>query len=396
LPFILIVAHAAAMFSRASGTLWRVLSVEAPRHHVWAVASAASVDPLRAGRSHSNERFPVPTVAVLGAGSSRSMSTRRSMKTLRESSRLYSAFLLDMDGVLHRYGTAVPGAKDFLEYLILEVIPFVVLTNECRYSRDVLQEHIMDIVGVKVPTTNIYTSGNSVRDYFRRAIGKGWVGNVFVIGEDGFRENVERGLSANPNCRVVTLSTCGEDNVPCDFVCVGTVITGGTNDSWVHAERASNFLRKGAKLLYSNPDFYEVTPEGDFKFGCPMPIVNLLTQTTGCSAYNLGKPNPFMLRQAHKQLVDTVLSPLSPSQRVFVHGEVDLEDALFVGDSLDTDMRTAIENDIDAALVLSGTTSWSKLSASALRPTFVFDSIQNLHVAIQEGQLIKGESNYSL
>merc|ERR1719401_3024449 len=144
------------------------------------------------------------------------------------------------------------------------------------------------------------------------------------------------------------------------------------------AEQASNYLRRGAKLLYSNPDWYEVTAEGEYKFGCPMSVVHLLMQTTGCSSYNLGKPNPFMLRQAHRQLINTVLSPLSTAHRNFVNRRVDLSEVLFVGDSVNTDVRTAIENGIDAALVLSGTTSAEKLKLSALQPNYVFDNIEAL------------------
>jgi len=217
------------------------------------------------------------------------------------------------------------------------------------------------------------------------------------MGEGGLVENVESALAEKPDCRVVTgSSTLDDEDVHCDFVVIGTVVTGGVNDSWMNAERASSFLRRGAKLLYSNPDWFEVTSAGQYKFGSPMPVVNLLTQVTGCKAYNLGKPNPFMLRGAHRQLVDAILRPLSKSQRSFVQGQINSKDLLFVGDSIDTDLRTAIENGIDAALLLSGTSTVADLSSTALRPNFVFDSIKDLHVAFQNGELQLNSTNYSL
>lgn len=127
-----------------------------------------------------------------------------------------------------------------------------------------------------------------------------------------------------------------------------------------------------------------------------MPIVNTLQHVTGCKAYNLGKPNPFMLRGANRHLVDTILQPLSETQRSFVQGQIDPKDVLFVGDSIDTDLRTAMENGIDAALVLSGTASVQSLAASAIRPNFVFNDIEDLHEAFVNGKLLKGSSNYSL
>lgn len=308
----------------------------------------------------------------------------------------YRAFLLDMDGVLHQFGKPVPGAKEFLEALLSESIPFIVITNECRYTSTDLQGKLVDVLGVSVPTSQIYTAANSARDFFRHNVQRGWVGNIFAIGEPGLIKNLESGLKGSTG-RVVTSANWPENqDVHCDFVCIGTVVTGGPNDSWVNAEHAASYLNKGAKLVYSNPDWYEVTSSGEFKFGCPMPSVNLLSQVTGCKAYNLGKPNPFMLRGAHKQLTDAILRPLSKTQRSFVQGQINAKDILFVGDSIDTDLRTAIENGIDAALVLSGTSSVASLTLSALRPNFVFDNIEKLHVAFQNGEMLKGTQNYSL
>lgn len=308
----------------------------------------------------------------------------------------YRAFLLDMDGVLHQFGKAVPGAKEFLQMLIDEPIPFMVITNECRYTSSALSLQLADVLGVTVPKKQIYTAANSCRDFFRYNIKRGWEGNIYVIGEEGLVKNIEAAVKGTGS-RVVTAANMLEDEeLHCDFVCIGTVVTGGANDSWVNAERASTFLNNGGKLVYSSPDLFEVTSQGEYKFGCAMPVVNLLSQVTGCKPYNLGKPNPFMLRAAHKQLVDAILGTLSKSQRSFVQGQINSQDVLFVGDSVDTDLRTAIENGIDAAMVLSGTASTASLSRSALRPNFVFDDIKDLHVAFQNGALLKGSTNYTL
>jgi HAD superfamily hydrolase (TIGR01450 family) len=301
-----------------------------------------------------------------------------------------------MDGVLHQFGKAVPGAAEFLGTLAEESIPFTVITNECRYSREGLSEKLADVLGVSVPVGQIYTAANSVGDFLAEHIRRGWVGNVFVIGEAGVFKAVEAALEHCPGAQVFRGAAGEEQGSHCDFVVVGTVATGGQNDSWTFAEAACTHLRNGAKLLYSNPDWFEVTAAGEYKFGCPMPTVNLLTQVTGCRAYNLGKPNPSMLRRAQSQLVDSILQPLSESQRNFVRGQIDPNDVLFVGDSIDTDLRMAVENGIDAALVLSGTTTLRGLSSCAIQPHFVFDSIGHLHTAFQDGTLQKGTPNFRI
>jgi ribonucleotide monophosphatase NagD (HAD superfamily) len=60
---------------------------------------------------------------------------------------------------------------------------------------------------------------------------------------------------------------------------------------------------------------------------------------------------------------------------------------MFVGDSLDTDMRTAMENGVDSALVLTGTADLERVRRSALVPSFIFDSIAHLHQALESSHL---------
>eukprot|EP00928_Gymnodinium_smaydae_P036694 TRINITY_DN25610_c1_g1_i1.p1 TRINITY_DN25610_c1_g1~~TRINITY_DN25610_c1_g1_i1.p1 ORF type:complete len:403 (-),score=64.49 TRINITY_DN25610_c1_g1_i1:220-1374(-) len=356
-----------------------------------ALAGQASCCRWRSDVSEARARHVAPWCR---AGSSGSLSRARHFSAASASTK-YRAFMLDMDGVLHQFGNEVDGAKDFINYLLTESVPFTLVTNECRYTRRSLQAKLNGILDVEVPLAQIYTAACSARDYFARVVASGWRGNVYVIGEDGLKDSVREALGEG--CRIISGKPGeGEADEHCDFVLIGTVATGGPNDSWTYAERASVYLRSGAKLVYTNPDTHEVTETGEFKFGCPMPIVNLLMQTTGCSSYNLGKPNPFMLRRAHDQLVNTLLSRLSEVERTFVTGHVSFRDVLFVGDSLGTDVRTAIENDIDVALVLSGCTTREQLEKSALQPNFVFEDISALHKHMQEGKLTRDLRNHSL
>lgn len=331
------------------------------------------------------------TSSVLGAhpmiGSSSQFSTSPGAGTLGEP---YRAFLLDMDGVLHQFGKPIDGASEFLKTLVDEHIPFMVITNECRYTNAELAAKLKNILDVDIPPEQIYTCANSMRDFFIHTMETGWRGNVYCMGEQSLIDNVTEALSSNDECTVYSGADGLQEDVPyCDFVGVGTIRTGGPNDNWLGAERACAHLRAGAKLLYSNPDWFEITAEGGYKFGCPMPLINLLTQVASCSAYNLGKPNPFMLRRAHQKLIESLLLGVPISQRPFINGNILYKDILFVGDSLNTDIRVAVENGIDAALVMSGTTTEDMLPGSALRPNFKFEDIKQLHSAFENGSLVK-------
>lgn len=62
-------------------------------------------------------------------------------------------FLLDMDGVLHQCGAPVRGASAFLHMLRVTNTPFMLLTNECRYTNETLSERLLKILGIAPKTT---------------------------------------------------------------------------------------------------------------------------------------------------------------------------------------------------------------------------------------------------
>lgn len=335
----------------------------------------------------SSQRRDIAGTFNVPLGSFKSTEERRFSQGSGPERLPYKAFLLDMDGVLHRFGTPVKGAKEFVDHLQTQQIPYILLTNECRYTNHQLHQKLTD-VGIEIPVERMYTSSNSTRDFFRTIIGQGWSGNIFYIGEEGVGENLEQAVRGT-TCRVYGDLDCAPQDI--SYVVVGTVHTGSDRDDSRFHERACEFVAQGARLVYTCPDYFEVTADGRYKFGCPMPVVGLIEHVTGSGSYNLGKPNPHMLRMAHQQLVQGLFSKLSSYEQAFVHpaSTMALQEVLFVGDSLGTDIRTAIENGIDAALVLSGTTSKEALQASALRPNYVFDDIGALHEALEAGYLYK-------
>ena len=65
-------------------------------------------------------------------------------------------FLVDMDGVIYRGSELIPGAKDFIERLLEEHIPFLFLTNNSqRTRRDVAIK--LNRMGVEVSDRHVFT-----------------------------------------------------------------------------------------------------------------------------------------------------------------------------------------------------------------------------------------------
>jgi len=280
----------------------------------------------------------------------------------------YDAFLLDMDGVLHRTGQPIDGAADFLHHLRNSKQPFILLTNECRYTNQYLADHLKDILGVGPNPDEIYSAANSARDFFARLLRHGFDGSVYIVGEEGLIENIQSAYKKAKKAKVYSKNDEIDDDAPLvNYVVIGSVHEENTR----YSERAAEFVRQGARLVYTCPDWFDRSHDGKLAFGMPMPLVQLIQKTVGCGAYNMGKPNSHMIRMALKKLMES-------------HNELKWKDVLFVGDSIGTDIRTAIENGIDCALVMSGTTTPEKLKSSALQPNFVFPSIKELHAALKE------------
>ena len=65
------------------------------------------------------------------------------------------------------------------------------------------------------------------------------------------------------------------------------------------------------------------------------------------------------------------------------------KDIMFVGDSLDTDIKIAFEHNITSSLVLSGNTTKQMCRNSIFQPNFVFPTIKELHDYFKNRQVNK-------
>ena len=260
----------------------------------------------------------------------------------------YNGLLIDMDGILQAYGSPIAGAADFINTLYAERVPFAVITNECRLTNQQLSDKLLDLMGVVIPPGLIYTAANSVAHYLRR-----WTNGrrlrVLVVGENGL-------LTAVAAVAEVVAADAADLSVV-DYVVIGARFVDDTRA----VESALAAVRLGAKMLYTCPDIYEIDGQGRLRLGMPLPAVQMIASVTGASGFCAGKPNANMARQG-----------------LHLIGLLHDADAkvLFVGDSLDTDVRLATENGLDSALVLSaGPVSRAKLDNSCFRPDFVFNSV---------------------
>jgi NagD protein len=128
-------------------------------------------------------------------------------------------------------------------------------------------------------------------------------------------------------------------------------------------ERLSTALRliaAGARFIATNPDVVGPSEHGAV-LACGA-VAAMIAAATGVRPYFVGKPNPLMMRAALRQLG--------------VHSE----DAVMIGDRMDTDIVAGTESGMQTILVLSGVTRQHEVERFPYRPGRVVESVAALEL----------------
>src|SRR3954447_22979260 len=152
-----------------------------------------------------------------------------------------SCWLSDMDGVLVREETAIPGASDFIRALQEHWRRFLVLTNNSTYTPRDLRARLQSS-GIDLPEEAIWTSALATAQFLA---GQSDGGSAYVIGEAGL-------TSALHNAGFVMT-----ERQP-DYVVLGETRT----YSFEAITRAIRLIEAGARFIATNPD-----PSGPSPFG---------------------------------------------------------------------------------------------------------------------------------
>ena len=248
------------------------------------------------------------------------------------------SYIIDMDGVLVSGRRPIPGASEFLERLRHNGHAHLVLTNNPIYTpRDL--SHRLETMGLEVPADKIFTSAMATARFLHSQRGSG--GKAFVIGESGLTEALHE------------IGWVLTDHQP-EYVVLGET----TSYSIDQISQAVRFLAAGAHFVATNPDASGPSEKG-IEPACGA-MAALMEKASGVSPFFVGKPNPLMMR--------TALNYLG------VHSE----DAVMVGDRMDTDIIGGIEAGMQTVLVLSGVTDRRDVARFSYQPSRVVESVAEL------------------
>lgn len=246
-------------------------------------------------------------------------------------------FICDMDGVLYHGNMLLPGALEFVQWLKDTDKEYLFLTNNSAKSPRELQQKL-ERLGIDVPEEHFYTSALATAK-FLSAQAPGC--SAYVIGDAGlYNALYDAGITMN--------------EVNPDYVVLGE----GSTYTYDTMTKAINLVRGGAKLIGANSDISgpveDAIVPGCQALAAPIEIV------TGKRAYYCGKPNPLMMR--------TGLNILG------CHSN----EAVMIGDRMDTDVISGLESGMSTVLVLSGSTSEEDVKEYGYRPTVILDGVGDI------------------
>ena len=248
-------------------------------------------------------------------------------------------YLLDMDGVLVRGNTPIPGAQEFIAKLVETQTPFLILTNNPIYTPRDLQ-HRLATIGLEVPETRLFTSSMATAQFLAQQRPHG---TAFAIGESGLTQALHDigyvQTSSNP-----------------DYVVLGET----TSYNFEMISKAIRLISAGARFIATNPDTSGPTEKG-IEPACGA-MAALIEAVTNVKPYFVGKPNPLMMRNALNY--------------VGAHSE----NTIMVGDRMDTDVIGGIEAGMETILVLSGVTREADIARFPYQPTHVLPSVAAIHI----------------
>ena len=244
-------------------------------------------------------------------------------------------YIIDMDGVLVHGKNPIPGAVDFIDRLHKGGHKFLVLTNNSRYTRTDLC-HRLKVIGFNVTEENIFSSALATAAFVQLQKPHG---AAYVIGDTGLLQ------------ALADVGYTLTDYHP-DFVILGET------DAYPYDKliRATQLISSGVPFIATNPD-----PNGPTETGlvpaCGA-VASLVESATGFSPYFVGKPNPLMMRSALRHLNE--------------HSE----NAMMVGDRMDTDIKIGLESGLETTLVLTGVSTQESIMKFPYRPTYVARAVQ--------------------
>lgn len=250
-------------------------------------------------------------------------------------------FVLDMDGTFYLGNKLIDGSLDFIRKVEATGKQYLFFTNNSSKTSEFYIKKLAGM-GLDIRKDQIITSGDVTINYLKKYYnGK----KIYLMATDIVEKHFyDSGINL-----------CKEN---ADAV----VIAFDTSLTYEKLTLACTLIRNGSDFIATHPDFNCPTEDG-FIPDCGA-MCAFITASTGKKPKYLGKP--------YKETVECILD----------HTGLTLDDIVFVGDRLYTDIATAYNHGATGLLVLSGETKLKDLENSDVKPDLIFDSLKEVAEAL--------------
>lgn len=250
-------------------------------------------------------------------------------------------FLLDMDGTVYNGNVIFPYTLKFLDDVVSIGAKYVFVTNNSSKS---VSDYVKKVtkMGIKADESNFYTSSMASIVFLKEKFGNSL---IYAEGTKSFTEELIKGGL----------------NVTTDYALDAKAIILGF-DTELTFEKLSTTSKMlcttSAEYYATHPDYvcpveYGFVPDlGSVCFG--------LYKASGKMPCVIGKPEPAMLETAVKKF------------------GVKKEEAVVIGDRLNTDIASGFNAGIDSICVLSGEATIDDVLKCDKKPDFVFENLSGI------------------
>jgi len=262
------------------------------------------------------------------------------------------ALAIDMDGVLWRGNTALPGLQKFFNLLHQFNISYMLATNNASKTPAEYQRKLAGM-GVHIEQRTVLTSSLATAAYLQTQLPHG--GRVYVVGQSGLLEAMrDAGFEVMP-----------DSSQPVDVVVAGIDFT-LTYDKLRHA---TLLISRGARFVGSNGDVTFPAEEGDVPGAGS--ILAAIQAATGVKPVTIGKPEPLMFEIAMQKMGS------------------DPAHTAMLGDRLETDILGGQRAGLTTLMVTTGVDSEASIPVKGVVPDAIFSGIDQL-ADVWRSQLSQG------
>jgi len=253
--------------------------------------------------------------------------------------RSIRAFIFDMDGVIYRGNTVLPGAPELIGRLRQDGIPFLFLTNNSTTPAGDVARRLCRM-GIEASPEEIMTSADATAAYLA---GECPSARVLVIGEAGIRQALTAaGFELTSDHRVADAVVVGMDR----------------EATYERLKHASLAIQRGARFIATDLDASLPSEEGLIPGAGS--LVGMLEIASGVKAQAIGKPAADIFRQALVRL------------------GVSHEIAATVGDRPETDIVGGQAAGLKTIAVLTGVARRDDFASMQQPPDWVFADLNEL------------------